>query len=446
MLTIQRFYVFCVCFALITVLLLLYNMQLDAGAIYLTRVEDMRNIKLHSNISESGNNNNNIWHNKQIVNSSKHHVVKLPAVNRFNGSYAAKRPVEVRYLLPIIADRGGGGNNVQFQAFRNSVGVAMATNRTIVLTPFFNMGMNIRTITKEEMHYFSETFDAQLLRQLIPVIPFQQFVDICGRSLSMVHYSRKANKMMAETIDAYTGVFNLSLPVSLGGSRETLSTVLFSSVPCLCLLDVLPNKPGHDSYYMLRQLTIENHLKRASYIRKAADDIKSHICGNQPYLALHWRDKTTEQCAIRNIFCDKSSELRMTFSVIVQNITSEMKKYNLSCIFIAHPPFSKTIVEEFSKVIHPENVFDASKISLDMVAGRKDLLQDMFKLSLLEQELCTRAEVFIGSSDSSWSLSLMTERKFNPTATSLYIQDIVPITRRLTSTFTKVKRERKYGS
>nr|XP_006824886.1 PREDICTED: uncharacterized protein LOC100374251 [Saccoglossus kowalevskii] len=167
--------------------------------------------------------------------------------------------------------------------------------------------------------------------------------------------------------------------------------------------------------YQAYQKIIDEHLVRSTWVKQITDVARADICEGRPYLALHFRNKTGEGC---HFFLDvRGSEceaLIPTISYVADIVTvivvDYMQKFRLDCLYVAHPLWSYEIVDHLAAKIPRRNIYTSADISAEKHPELELFKEDMYFLSLLEQEICARSSAFIGCGRSNWSIFVWKER------------------------------------
>nr|XP_006820717.1 PREDICTED: uncharacterized protein LOC102807194 [Saccoglossus kowalevskii] len=142
----------------------------------------------------------------------------------------------------------------------------------------------------------------------------------------------------------------------------------------------------------------------------------SYICNGHRFAALHWRNRTGEVCRVglranrEDITCEDHIQLLNDNSAtIARAVHDAMKKDGLDCLYLAYPPYSEDILEYMAAEI--PKVYTVSDI---LVHGIPEYMQeDEYYLSLIDQEMASRAALFMASGSSNWSDFVVDERKAN---------------------------------
>lgn len=139
---------------------------------------------------------------------------------------------------------------------------------------------------------------------------------------------------------------------------------------------------------------VDEHLKRTPTVTHVADKVRSRICGGRPYLSLHWRNKTGEQCqkdgpkwndTICSLLLSSLINAMDQFATDLQNI---MNNHHLTCIYVAYLSYSQEIINVLSKKILL--IATAADIAFINSPDVIQIVEDEYMFSLLEQEICYR--------------------------------------------------------
>ncbi|XP_002738797.1 uncharacterized protein LOC100378035 [Saccoglossus kowalevskii] len=323
----------------------------------------------------------------------------------------AKREINVvtqtkskRYIMPIGLT--GGGPNYEYKHVKIAARFAIYLNRTLVLTPFLKH-------RSDDLVDFNQTFDEGKLSQIVPLATVEEFKRECGSTIeTIVHGTHTNDNQFYHFQRAYLTdkiAFKRLLDIDMPGedhivqSEEETWERLISSSRTKCIgiqysynfaRDHGLSIPNKESMSKL----VNKNLKRTPIITKVTDFVRDRICNGQPYLALHWRNKTGEQCSGDKIKWDreKCSQLLSSLSngmdKFAKGLADIMNTHGVSCIYVAYLPYSQMSYISSSS--------DITKIKSQEVTS---LVEDDYMFSLLEQEICYRARVFVGSAWSNWA-------------------------------------------
>nr|XP_006821892.1 PREDICTED: uncharacterized protein LOC100373382 [Saccoglossus kowalevskii] len=205
----------------------------------------------------------------------------------------------------------------------------------------------------------------------------------------------------------FQNVLNISLPERNAvevyqRNNEASSIELSKRVKCLIFL---ANGGVEKKQQQEINVRIANGLKRAPYIRHAADIVVQQISDGSPYAVLHWRNKSGEFCRERTIhFCteemlDSLRILDRSIDVIADAILNITKSYNITSLYVAAPPYPHKMIG-FLKQRIPTIKTEDDIILPDKMNKYKE---DNYVWSLIEQEFTEKADLFLSSTGSNWS-------------------------------------------
>ncbi|XP_077868277.1 uncharacterized protein LOC102807194 [Saccoglossus kowalevskii] len=281
---------------------------------------------------------------------------------------------------------------------------------------------------------FRDTFDVEQLSQLIDVATIEEFRYACHGSADVVLMwpytdKRKTKRSFIKYTKVYEymrvlvkNVTRISLPkvTSIPESKEASLQLYRSSKNFKCVVMYNTNdflqeelKSEHEAYTMIE---IASYLKKSRHIRYAVDRAMTKFCNGGSYAAIHWRNKTGESCRVglranrEDITCEDHIQLLNDNSAtIARAVHDAMKKDGLDCLYLAYPPYSEDILEYMAAEI--PKVYTVSDI---LVHGIPEYMQeDEYYLSLIDQEMASRAALFMASGSSNWSDFVVDERKAN---------------------------------
>ncbi|XP_070564091.1 uncharacterized protein [Ptychodera flava] len=278
---------------------------------------------------------------------------------------------------------------------------------------------------------FQDTFDIAQFAKITQTAELKEFKRECGSMVKVVlmgphtrqdlfsEMSRNYKKLKKK----YLAKFGITLPsdATVPSTDEDARERLESSANETCVGVFISYSYVHQSTLLNGMglpmnatadiaTSVDRHLKRVPTITSVADAVKDSICEGKPYLALHWRNKTGEQCSskrktslINPVNCRKFlSSLTKAGDKFASDVSDIMSIHNLSCIYVAYLPYSKEIIDMLSRRI--EDISTAADIlEAADTSSVSAVLTDEYMFSLVEQEICYRAEVFIGSMWSNWA-------------------------------------------
>ncbi|XP_070558585.1 uncharacterized protein [Ptychodera flava] len=367
------------------------------------------------------------------------HTTPLP--ERFimeNGKLLNVEDTHPRYLFPMFR-LGVGGPNYQYNSLKTAIGFAMKHNRAIVLSHFFPHHMN----SISERMLFNETFDIEKLSEIIPVASVEQFKKDCDNNLGVtVHGPPKLKgkstpadyQKVYETVRLRLGlIYGVKFPgMSFVPKTATESLTKISETDknrCLGIywphnVATLPAPVFEES----KLKTIDSHLTRAKHIQAIATTFVNALFKDCPFLGIHWSMNDD----LKKIWCEtvmpkERRPLCLASPLPSRNISSilisVMEKHQLDCAYAAFSPDTilahmRDLSINMKGIKTFSNLYELDTPYASLLKADEDLL------SLVEQEICTRAKLFIGVSNSWWTYHIARER----TALGLdtfYIHDMV---------------------
>ncbi|XP_070573641.1 uncharacterized protein [Ptychodera flava] len=321
-----------------------------------------------------------------------------------------------RYLFPV--QFWEGGPNWNYLSFRRLVAYAITHNRTIVMIPFHNhfiegWAMGWRS--------FEETLDVDKLRKIVPLVTPQTYKEDCGNAVEFLvqfplsrmkkSFRRFHRSQYERTRTDFEDLWGIELPDTSHISRTLAETALqvkkADDVRCLAIhgplkIDdlMIANEPD-----VLK--VVDRVFLRAEYIRRMGNRVKSKMCGGKPYIAIHWRNRTGEACEFNLVLngAERCAGDLLTLSNASQSIAEAVgvlaKDLGIDCVYIAAPPRRQAFVDSLRNTV--PNVATAFDITAMTDKKLRRLRKDNYKLSLVEQEVCAGAELFLSCGRSNWS-------------------------------------------
>ncbi|XP_006825251.1 uncharacterized protein LOC102805411 [Saccoglossus kowalevskii] len=336
-----------------------------------------------------------------------------------------------RYLFPIHFY--AGGPNYQYNDFRIALSYAIHQKRSIVAVSFA-----VHFTQDEEggaTKSFSETFDETEMKKIMPLASIEEFKEACGSNLDFIvmnpfdKSNRVTDKYKDEyirTVETFREIYGITLPEPsiIPQTPQDSLRIYEQSMEQRCIGIFRPWDIDNRYIVPMRQeiyRIIDEHFFWAPYIRNIGERVANSLCDGKPYMALHWRNRTGEPCRLKEkrsgigktfigyaseTKClQRARELQLVNEVarrLPRDISAIMKDYGFPCIYIAYPPYSETIIDVFNKAKVPgiRTIHDMINSGDPDVQRYKD---DQYVMSLLEQEICIRAKVFIQRRESNWS-------------------------------------------
>ncbi|XP_070548514.1 uncharacterized protein [Ptychodera flava] len=307
-----------------------------------------------------------------------------------------------------------GGPTSRHQNFKIALLYALYHKRAVVATPFANF--YYKESGDEQFWWsFNETFDVEKLAEIIPLVSTQYFSYQCwGRAMLLAEphvtrhdgYERDFNQSRLHMLQKV----HIEVP-KLPALSKNFRMVEWrfraaDSDPCLCMYK--PSEMAHlvgaeipESLQKKLTTLINQHLTRAPYIRKEADEIIEYVRNYGPYIAIEWKDTGLDM------------------KDVTAAIAKYMKKHKVEVAYIVHPSFLTEDVERALREVIPHMFSYHNAIAIAFLQGSR-FAREKYLWSLLEQEIAFQADIFLASDDSNWSTFVIDERTaFDKTTYSL---------------------------
>nr|XP_006815138.1 PREDICTED: uncharacterized protein LOC102806000 [Saccoglossus kowalevskii] len=312
--------------------------------------------------------------------------------NKHDMNHVHINQMKKKYILPI--HHFVSGPNFHYLHFRMALLFALYTNRTVVESWFL-----IHFSQKKSLgwRFLNETFDIDSLRNLLDVAYIDEFKRECNNTVDMVIMWPSDRPNLELNYNKYEQLFadlhQINLPVlSKAVISSNISHIMTRLKNVHCAAMYYPwdfakfTFPQKDN--LLRKIDI--HLSRTISMQHMADLVTKIICDGRPYLALHFRAKAEEWCKYNMVECDPEKIMGTEESAerVSEDIVNLMETRNISCMYIALPPFARKYKYVFQKRI--PNIFTREDVRKNSPLLVTDAMRDNYNISLLEQELCIR--------------------------------------------------------
>ncbi|XP_070556693.1 uncharacterized protein [Ptychodera flava] len=312
-----------------------------------------------------------------------------------------------RYLMPALMFPASGPQH-NYKRFREVLPFVALQNRTLVAYPIRNHRTHNNA---REARNLSKTFDIELLKQFVPVVTPYEFFRQCNGSAVVVdrHKQAKRGNLLKE-IYRDTGLLFQDIKLDKKNSAKKLTFARQPSslweYPCIIYR---PRSVQYDNLAQWKKTAKEGYryLKKAPYLRSMGEEGARHIC--KEYLALHWRNRSGEWCMWGKPHLCNFTRLNLVSESpqLVKAFLNFMKLKNISCVYLAFPPFAKRMHDILRPHIPQLYTKEDLIKTVPSIAAYKN---DNFVISLVEQEIVKRAVIFIGCSHSAWTKFAMLER------------------------------------
>jgi len=384
-----------------------------------------------------------------------------------------------RFLVPALTY----GPNNQLRGFRESVLLAIFTNRSLVMPPFFKHNRNDPTleshdtvvspavrINPEKLQSFltvSNGSDASAIcngtmnvaflsgRQfckfgrLAAINEFISFPSVHGQAKSYFHEGKKCSLSIPvlPQMDPNSKQNSLRYDLSLDDldSLKTIQSNFNSTEPCAIWLFPYLNidfshlndrgalrqtKRNSTTFRLLKDLY--DATPRPIFVQQASRTFIANEMAGRSYVAIHWRyskDDWFKHCTeVRLNKKDKYSkrmqcEVAMRFSRIPEVTADILADFvqspetgNVSAIYFAAPPTEMEYILSVRRKLRERKVevYTAHEMISFLETNWADcdqFLENKFDiLSLIEQEICSKSNIFLRAQGSSWSANIHAER------------------------------------
>ncbi|XP_070566986.1 uncharacterized protein [Ptychodera flava] len=302
-----------------------------------------------------------------------------------------------RFLVSVHYDINGP--NVHYEAFRAGLAYAVQEKRTIVESFFYTHWTQGHNKTKLK-RLFNETFDLSKLSQIVEYSTVAEFNRECNNTIELLLVDSAVTvdwDLYLDRAKKYLEIYNIKLPafVDLVASQGKVlpSHRTSPSVKCLGVYEPSFWKSLLTPKRVLSNGTIDRHLLYAEPIRRLGKTIASIMCNGNDYMALHfalWRNMTGEVCG-RTICSGEKVEvvaaINKTAIMAAKDIKVFIQENNLSCIYVALRPFARKMLQ-FLRTACVPNVVDVDDLKSEKYHEAREVINDNYIFSLVEQEIC----------------------------------------------------------
>ncbi|XP_002735035.2 uncharacterized protein LOC100377725 [Saccoglossus kowalevskii] len=392
-----------------------------SGATIRGTTNDLSNTAAHANMT-GANVGERDWHlvyvNRTEKDNGKHNESNQDSVSRSSkyedisqvrGTSPKAKHTQRYYIFPLRFDYNGP--NVYYSTFRRGVFFALYYNRTVVENWFRT---HWSSPAARSTRFLNETFDIEKLNEIVDVATVAEFKRDCNSTIDVLLMHPFIRTNLELFVSKYAKVkeklekrYKIILPdfSAIPQSKQS-ANALFTNPPktrCLGFLSTRWEPPRVLKLFR----KVDSHLERPALIKKIADDVEKKICDGDPFVALHWRNRSGEICGRDNKPCDNIDRIdavNLTAQSLAIDIRNFMENRSISCIYVAMPPFARRMVAILRKagISRVKTLSDISDKNYPDIVKVHD---DGYMVSILEQEICSRAKVFLATQHSSWSVS-----------------------------------------
>ncbi|XP_070541287.1 uncharacterized protein [Ptychodera flava] len=150
------------------------------------------------------------------------------------------------------------------------------------------------------------------------------------------------------------------------------------------------------------------------------------MCGNRPIVAVHWRSKLDEICTDKSAVISSKSACQKKEEFLLKSASTLPKAYDLQCIYVSQPPSIKRGIVKYLSPRIPKVYSSVDVIAMaNKLSPKPSVFSDDYFLSLVEQEICEGAAIFISGKNSAWASFVRHNREKSPNAKpSVYLSDL----------------------
>ena len=331
---------------------------------------------------------------------------------------------EQKLLYPIMIQ---GGPNNQYQQFLESMVLAKALRRKIVLAPFLSWpGGGDR----QRVHAFAATFDADAVKNFVDVVSTKDMGEAGTTIVSAGGAKKPKHELrvicgMAGIRGGWCATQATSTPLLTPAARQRCrlrEKTWGSYARCLsdhddrvlgaALWASMNGLYGQRALRKPRTLQAVRALRRAPAIRDQAAQLRTKLFGDRPYLCAHIRRvENAQRCrdggSVRapQVSCPPVKAGYIATRRLAETLRTAATAAGVADVYV-------------SRVALRQGPFRSEGAALlgflrneSFAAASAAVEGDNYQASLVEQELCERAAAFVGTADSTWT-SLVAHRRF----------------------------------
>ena len=338
---------------------------------------------------------------------------------------AAAPPVaEKKLLYPIMIQ---GGPNNQYQQFLESMVLAKALRRKIVLAPFLSWpGGGDR----QRVHAFESTFDADAVKNFVDVVSTKDMGEAGTTVVTAGGAKRPKHELriicgMAGIRGGWCATQATSTPLLTPAARQRCrlrEKTWGSYARCLsdhddrvlgaALWASMNGLYGQRALRKPRTLQAVRALRRAPAIRDKAAALRRTLFGDRPYLCAHIRRvENAQRCrdggSVRapQVSCPPVKAGYVATRRLAETLRTAAAVAGVSDVYISRValrqgPFRSEGAALLGFLRNGSNAVSGAVVG-----------DDNYIASLVEQEMCERAAAFVGTADSTWT-SLVAHQRF----------------------------------
>ena len=325
----------------------------------------------------------------------------IVTLGSLGGAFSTK--IEIRYPLQaftninnettrrnkylVYSTRYDGFNN-QLDQVRLAICSAYTWKRTLVLMPMWH-DWNWKMQNLNLYEQFGDFFDLGVLSELVPVIEYRDFlqyrIENSVPAVDIFCYEPAQKEQILNMTGFSSGSCAKNI---LGSSVETVAAFTDLGSMCSTYGVAHPYRRGHKVEDRSMHGLVAKHLTWSKQVMKYADNlIKRNVDRHAKFAAIHVRlgDYKSKHCG------------KLTHCPTPREIARCLQNIEIDAVFIAtNPEDMEYLKSRLSRELGVTNIsiFDSSMAESNAPGHL---------ISTIEQAVCSRAQVFIGTNSSSWS-------------------------------------------
>jgi len=361
------------------------------------------------------------------------------------------------FIIPIMYYNMGPNN--LYRIMKESVSLATLFGRTLVIPPFPHHP-RMETINKiyseneedlMDVDIFDQSYrsivetdankilDVKKLKELLPISTYKKFKEVCKGRLQTTLTCGKISgkrieglKLFKHSTSIETGNLYEIRQISDEDLVSAYSLNMLNAVKSTenqqCVALALGNKCfGSRQAWLNFWKPKSQYYQRPVVVQKLAKEFLRKKFNDEEFLSVHWRFenvdwldmcKSSRPSSVRKInrpICEIVQQIsynRTFLDEISLKIENYMFENNLRFLYFAAPPQLNSALEhlqtKLSTMFYSEDVKSfAASLNNNWKSG---VFSDNFAASYLDQELCVRSKIFLGSPLSSWTQTVMLDR------------------------------------
>jgi len=387
-------------------------------------------------------------------------LIVKPVFTHFNDEYIKNDNFKKvnsktnKYLLPVLFYNMGPNN--LFRILKEAVSLTTLLNRTLVIPPFphhprmesivyeneiSDMLMKVdifdQSYTSKVETEAKKIVDVEQLKELLSYVTFEKFKSVCGNKISTtlicgnilgkrvkgVQHFQQVTGIQLENTYTINQIQDEDLKTSLS---LNLLNAIHSTEDEKCVALVLGHKCFGSRNAWLNFWTPQSkYFQRPTDIQDLATSFIKASFNNERYLSVHWRFENIDwldMCkgsrprSVRRInrpICELVKQIvhNETFlDEIAMKIEAYMEQQSLNYLYFAAPPQLNNALQHLQTKLRSMFYSDNVKKFAEKFSNLSHIFDNNFSASFLDQEICYRSSVFLGSPLSSWTQTVMLDR------------------------------------